>query len=238
MYVLVYNRCLIYYVTIIKINQVCMKKYLLILLLAGALVLSACGTTKDNKEKSVVTTPTQESKPIVVGNYLIDTENSKINWHAEKFIGKAHDGTVKIKSGEVSFNNDSSKGTVIIDMTTITESENTTQLINHLKSADFFDVTKFPESKIELTKIVPTKDGINTYEVFGNLTIKDKTNPIAFNAVITGGSDTATLNGKFSIDRTLWNVKFGSNKFFDNLADKAIRDDIDYNISISAKLIK
>ncbi len=186
----------------------------------------------------MVLTPPQESKPITVGRYLIDTENSKVNWHAEKFIGKAHDGIIKIKSGEVSFNNDSSNGVVIIDMPTLSDSENTEALIKHLKSADFFDVAKFPESKIELTKIVPNANEINSYEVFGNLTIKDKTNPIAFTAVITGGDNAATLTGKFSIDRTLWNVRFGSNKFFDNLGDKAIRDDIDYNISISAKLIK
>ena len=211
-----------------------MKKYLILLLLAGALIVSACGTEKKNDDVKNVS---PESKP-AAGVYSIDTATSQVNWHAEKFIGKSHNGSVKIKSGSVSISPESSTGSIIIDMTSISESENTEALIKHLKSPDFFDVAKFPESKIELTKITPTDD-TNKYEISGNLTIKDKTNPISFNAIAIGAGDNIKLTGKFSIDRTLWNVRFGSNKFFDNLGDQAIRDDIDYDISISAnKLTK
>lgn len=206
-----------------------MKKYLIILLLAGALVVSACGTEKkDDDIKNV----SPESKP-TAGIYSIDATASQVNWHAEKIIGKGHNGSVKIKSGSVSISPESSTGSIIIDMTSISESENTEALIKHLKSPDFFDVNKFPESKIELTKITP-KDEINKYEISGNLTIKDKTNPISFDAIAIGTNDNIKLTGKFSINRTLWDIRFGSNKFFDNLGDKAIRDDIDYDISISA----
>jgi len=225
-----------------------MKKYLPILLLAGALIFSACGTNKINEETentNLITTSIKETEninlataPIVTGKYLIDTENSRLNWHAEKFIGNSHDGDVKIKGGEISFNNDTNNGSIIVDMTTISDDKNTEPLIKHLKGVDFFDVEKFPESKIELTKIIQKNDNPNQYEISGNLTIKDKTNPITFDANTINSDGLVTLTGNFSIDRTIWDIKFGSNKFFDNLGDQAIKDNIDYNFSISAKLIK
>lgn len=205
------------------------------LLIAGALITSACTTPKETEEVMVVT---KQPTTVSIGNYAIDTENSQINWHAEKIIGPGHDGTVKVKSGTVSVNENSSQGSIVIDMTTIKDNENTEPLIKHLKGADFFDIENFPESKIELTRITPKIDEPNKYEVSGNLTIKDKTNPIIFEVESTNVDDSIKLNGNFSIDRTLWDVRFGSNKFFENLGDKAIGDQIDYNILIVAKLIK
>jgi polyisoprenoid-binding protein YceI len=212
-----------------------MKKYLPILLLAGVLIVSACKTEKKIEDVSAIS---KKPTPVIMGNYTIDTESSQINWHAAKIVGFSHNGTVKIKSGAVSINENYSNGSVIIDMTTLKDSENTEPLIKHLKSADFFNVDKFPESKIELTQIKSKAGEPNKYEISGNLTIKDKTNPITFEADSTNTSDTINLTGKFSIDRTLWDVRFGSTKFFENLGDKAIGDDIDYNIVINAKLIK
>ncbi len=218
-----------------------MKKYLPILLLAGALIFSACGTNKINEETkndNETKNTNSEVTPIVSGKYLIDSENSQLNWHAEKFIGNSHDGNVKIKGGEISFNNDTNNGSILVDMTTISDNKNTEPLIKHLKGVDFFDVEKFPESKIELTKIIQKNDSPSQYEISGNLTIKDKTNQITFDANTINSDGLVTLTGNFSIDRTLWDIKFGSNKFFDNLGDQAIKDNIDYNFSISAKLIK
>lgn len=213
-----------------------MKKYLPILLIAGALIISACGTNKKIEEVPVVTPP--ESKPVTMGIYTIDPVSSRVNWHAEKIVGNGHDGTVKIKSGSVSIGQDLSQGSIIIDMTTIADNENTEGLIKHLKSADFFDVEKFSESKIELIKITPKSGQLNKYEISGNLTIKDKTNPISFDVTSTNTENSINLVGNFSIDRTLWDVRFGSDKFFDNLGDKAIKNNIDYTISINANLIK
>lgn len=212
-----------------------MKKYLPILLLAGVLIVSACKTNEKIEDKN---TTLEKPVPIAMGNYAIDSESSQINWHAAKIVGFSHDGTVKIKSGTVSVNENSSQGSIVIDMTTLKDNQNTEPLIKHLKSADFFNVDKFPESKIELTKITPKNSEPNKYEVSGNLTIKDKTNPITFETETTNTGDTVSLTGNITIDRTLWDVRFGSTKFFENLGDKAISDDINYNIIIKAKLIK
>lgn len=46
----------------------------------------------------------------------------------------------------------------------------------HLKSAEFFDVEKFPKMTFKSTKI--TKLGEAKYEIVGDLTIKDTTKPV------------------------------------------------------------
>jgi hypothetical protein len=41
-------------------------------------------------------------------------------------------------------------------------------------------------------------------------------------------------NAKFDIDRTLWNIRYGSGKFFKGLGDKMINDNITLNINLQA----
>jgi len=43
------------------------------------------------------------------------------------------------------------------------------------------------------------------------------------------------MNGKLAIDRTLWDIRYQSGKFFDLIADRAISDSIEFDIKIIAK---
>ncbi|KMY52831.1 hypothetical protein AC623_01565 [Bacillus sp. FJAT-27231] len=54
---------------------------------------------------------------------------------------------------------------------------------NHLKSGDFFDVEKYPSITFKSTNI--SKDG-DDYKVTGDLTIKDVTKPVTFDAEFGG----------------------------------------------------
>lgn len=213
-----------------------MKKYLILLLFFSILIISACATNKETTE--IITNKNEEPKTINEGVYKINTETSQINWRAEKIVGPGHDGSVKIKDGSFSLNKESGQGSAIIDMKTIIDADNNESLIKHLESADFFDVENFSESSINLTKITPKQESANQYEVQGDLIIKGISNPINFEVTATKNEDSLTLTGPLSIDRTLWNIRFGSDKFFDNLGDKAIKNNIDYNILINADLIK
>ena len=71
--------------------------------------------------------------------------------------------------------------------------------------------------------------------VTGNLTIKGITHPVSFPATIEVGDEIVKANGKLVIDRTLWDVRYRSGKFFDNLKDQAIADSIEFHIMIIAK---
>lgn len=160
----------------------------------------------------------------------IKTENSKVVWKGYKVTG-SHVGTITIKSGHLNFNGDKLiGGSFEIDMTSITvtdlEGEYKGQLEGHLKSDDFFGVEKYPTASLSFTKVKST--GKNSYKVTGDITIKGKTESITFDISVYGNKANASLK----IDRTKFDVRYGSTSFFDNLKDKAIYDEFDLAVDL------
>ena len=153
----------------------------------------------------------------------IKSENSKVVWKGYKVTG-SHEGIISIKSGHLNFDKDILiGGSFEIDMSTITvtdlEGEYKGKLEGHLKSDDFFGVEKFPSATLYFTKIKSV--GKNSYEVTGNITIKGKTETVSFNVSVYGSKANVSLK----IDRTKFDVRYGSTSFFDGLKDKAIYDE-------------
>ena len=101
------------------------------------------------------------------------------------------------------------------------------KLEGHLKADDFFGVAKFPISTLEITK-AKHKEG-NTYECTAAITIKGKTEIITFNTDINKDNAVA----KIKIDRTKFDIKYGSGSFFKGLGDNMIYDEFDLNITLS-----
>ena len=155
----------------------------------------------------------------------IKTDKSKVVWKGYKVTG-SHEGTISIKSGFLTFNQDKLVGgEVVINMNTLgstdLEGEYKSKLDGHLKSDDFFGVENHPTATLVFTKV--TASGKNAYTVTGDLTIKGKTNPITFSMSIYGNKANASLK----VDRTKYDVRYGSTSFFDGLKDKAIYDEFD-----------
>ncbi|MBA0883472.1 YceI family protein [Flavobacterium undicola] len=169
--------------------------------------------------------------------FIIDTKESVVTWKGSMLIGpNSHTGYVYISKGELMIENGQLVGgTAEVDMNTI-EDENHGRdngLINHLKDPDFFDVKKFPISTIAITKVASI-NGENK-KVTGNLTIKGITHPVTFPAKIEVKDGIVKMNAKLIIDRTKWDVRYNSGKFYDNLADETISDSIEFHIKIVAK---
>lgn len=166
-------------------------------------------------------------------NFKVTIENSKLNWKGYKPTG-SHTGTITLASGNITIkNNKLTGGSFVTDMSTIKEAEGSAKLEGHLKSADFFDITAFPTSKFEITKseIKGTK-----IQVTGNMTIKGITKQITFPATLAVNKDNVTLTSDtFQINRADFNVKFKSKSFFNDLKDKFINDDFDFQVAIVAK---
>ncbi|MDX1271689.1 YceI family protein [Bizionia paragorgiae] len=155
----------------------------------------------------------------------VKTDESKVVWKGYKVTG-SHEGTIAIQSGELHFNDEVlTGGAFVMDMSTINstdlQGEYKDKLDGHLKSDDFFGVAKFPTAKMVFTKVKAT--GKNSYKVTADLTIKGKTAPVVVNLSVYGSKATATLK----VDRTKYDVRYGSTSFFDNLQDKAIYDEFD-----------
>ncbi|PWA03902.1 YceI family protein [Flavobacterium psychrotolerans] len=161
----------------------------------------------------------------------IDVTKSTVNWLGKKVTGQ-HEGTINLKEGSLIFKGKKLKGgTFTVDMTSMTNTdmkagEGKEKLEGHLKSADFFGTDKFQTSTL-VFKTIAAK-GKNVYTVTADLTIKDKTNPVTFD--ITVNKNTATTSLK--VDRTKYDIKYGSGSFFDNLGDKAISDNFDLTVSL------
>jgi len=174
----------------------------------------------------------------VATTYNVDVNSSTIVWTGYKVTGK-HTGTVKVKNGNLTW--DAGKltgGSFEIDMNSITdtdlEGEYAGKLVGHLKSDDFFGVAKYPTSKFVITKAIP-QDTKGNYKIVGNLTIKEKTNEVKFLASVSESNGTINASGKITVDRSEYDVRFGSGSFFDNLGDKTIYDEFDLQVSLVAK---
>ncbi|PKA82186.1 polyisoprenoid-binding protein YceI [Ulvibacter sp. MAR_2010_11] len=175
-------------------------------------------------------------------NYSVNLEDSQITWKGEKPTG-THHGTVQLASGTLAVKEGNVEaGTFIINMNTITDldldGKSKESLEAHLKGTvagkegDFFNVNQYPTATFEMTG-TSEKEG-KTY-VSGNLTIKDKTHAIEFPATISSdGTMVKLISEPFVIDRTKWDVNFGSKSVFDNLGDKFINDDVEITIRLVA----
>lgn len=205
-------------------------------IIAISAALIACKDKAKEAETSAAEEAAKASTESV--KYMASKDESTIEWTGSKPTGK-HNGTIKIESGVISVNNGKpASGTFLIDMSSIVnldipaDDENNAKLVGHLKSADFFDVEKYPNAAFEITGF-EEKDGKSMLS--GNLQLKDKKNNVTFPVSISAEGDNMTLTSEvFSIDRSKWDVRYGSKSFFDNLGDKFINDNIELKISLKA----
>jgi len=170
--------------------------------------------------------------------YTVDLAKSKIVWVGRKITGQ-HTGELKIASGSLTANGKVlNGGNFVMDMKSMTctdlDASNGGKLLGHLKSDDFFSVEKNPSSKFEITKITPA--GADKVNITGNLTIKGITSAVSFPANVVQKADViVAVASSVKIDRTKYDIKYGSKSFIAGIGDKAIDDEFELNINLVAK---
>jgi polyisoprenoid-binding protein YceI len=165
--------------------------------------------------------------------YIADTAQTKLLWLGEKVTGQ-HTGTIKLQSGWLTWkDNKIVSGEFYIDMTSIKESANNERFEGHLNSDDFFSTDKFPVSKLIITGSTPFDKGTGT--ITGTLTIKGITNPIEFKAAFQKKDEGMWFFSNIIVDRTKYDIRYGSGTFFDNLGDKTIFDEFKIKVSLFVK---
>lgn len=165
-----------------------------------------------------------------VSEKSVNVKDSSITWKGHKVTG-AHEGTINLSQGSLMFEDENLVGgSFTIDMTSIEVTDlkagaGKEKLEGHLKSDDFFGVNNHKKAMFKINSVDGKK---GTYRVYGDLTIKGITKPSTFQMTIKGNTATAS----FKVDRTKYDIKYGSASFFDGLKDKAIYDDFDLNVNL------
>lgn len=173
------------------------------------------------------------TNPVEITKAKVNATKSQVNWKGYKVTGE-HAGTIGVKEGDLQFE----KGQLVggsfsIDMTTLKVTDlqggMAAKLEGHLKSPDFFGIEKFPTATFKITKAV-SRGTPGSYKIVGDLTIKETTKEIKFMAQVSEDQKEATA--KITVDRSDFNVRYGSGSFFDGLGDKTIYDEFDLEVKL------
>lgn len=186
-----------------------MSKKNIITAILLSLVLFACGKSKTDLNQSpagvlpTVTKVLQEDKI-----YQVDMAKSKVSWKLDKYTG-----VIKIKSAELKQNQEGKlSGRIVLDMESIGFA---------YSGENILDVKNYPDAIFDLKNIQRLG---SSYNLEADITVKDKTNPVQMTVNILGPK---TFRTQVNLDRTLWNIQYMSSKFFENLGEKQLPDQVE-----------
>lgn len=222
-------------------------KISLAIVLGLSIAMSSCMQSPEG-EKTKSSEATEVTFPKDAVKLQADLESSKIEWLGTKPTG-THFGTLAIQEGSL-FVKDGKLlgGEFTMDMNSIEvldieDPEMKGKLTGHLKSADFFFVDSFPTANFKFSTVIPIesseeiKEGVvPTHRIEGNLTMRGVSRMISFPANIEISDNTVKgITPQFVINRTEWNVNYGSKSIFDNLKDNFIMDEMGITIKLYTK---
>lgn len=206
-----------------------MRKVIAITFLSGLIFLTACHDPAADTSKARTGEAAQVASPAAAQGqkYLITPQNSKIEFVGSKVTGK-HNGSFGDFSGQVDHAGTPETSRVNITIKTDSITTDTPDLTKHLKTADFFDVAKYPEATFVSTAIKPGGENGATHTVTGNLTLHGVTKAITFPATINVTPDAATVESSFSINRKDFGINYAG------AADNLIRDNVVLTLHVRA----
>lgn len=202
---------------------------LMVLLLVSAFSFKACKQDTSVEEETIVEEIVEEK---LSGSFIADEANSSFTWLGRKVTGE-HFGSIAIVDAKFTLENGvllSGKAVASVKSITvedIEDAEMNAKLLGHLNSEDFFNTEEFPEAHLEITG--KSENG----SAVGMLTIKGISNPVEFSYNVEKTANGAVLTGNIVVDRTLYDIKYGSGKFFEDLGDKTIYDEFDLGFTIT-----
>ncbi|HEX5136195.1 MAG TPA: YceI family protein [Planctomycetota bacterium] len=184
--------------------------------------------------------PPPPEEPLRDGAYAVDVGRSLIGWVGRN-PGGSHDGTLRFKGGRITVEAGAiTEGEFEIDMRTIEVADLSGEMAGllrrHLESEDFFAIAANPVARFTVMRMVPiggATPGAPNFEVEGDLHVRGVTNPTAFPATVGVRSGDMTLEAHFDIDRTRWNVNYGSGKLYARLGMHLVHD----HVTVQARVV-
>ena len=202
-----------------------MRLGIAITILMAFMFVTACNDPAADKPRATTGEAAQASPQNVAGQkYRITNENSKIEFIGSKVTG-SHNGSFQKFSGEINYAGAPERSRVSVTMDTASLIADDPKLTEHLKTADFFDVAKFPQATFVSTEIKPGGQNA-THTITGNLTLHGVTKAVTFPATINVTPDVANVDANFSINRKDFGINYAGAQ------DNLIRDDVVLKLTI------
>ena len=207
-----------------------MRRSVLLMIVTAVMFVSACSDPAADKTKAVTGEATQVASPAAAAQgqkYLITPQNSKIEFTGSKVTG-SESGSFGDFSGQIDFAGtpEQSRVNIVIKVDSLTT--NSPDLSKHLKTADFFDVAKFPEATFVSTAIKAGGENGASHTITGNLTLHGVTKAVTFPATISVTPGVASVDSTFSINRKDFGINYAGQ------ADNLIRDNVVLKLTIRA----
>ena len=174
--------------------------------------------------------------------YTVRPDAARMLWKGKQVTGE-HSGTIQVKNGTIGWGDHGLTAAMVeIDMTSITdtdmEREWAADLEGHLRSPDFFNTAAYKTATFKTTQVAPIDSaaiGTPNYRVTGDLTIKGITHPVTFDVLAWKDKKAVRAAGTLLFDRTWFDIKFRSGKFYDALGDRMIKDMVELTFDITGK---
>jgi polyisoprenoid-binding protein YceI len=187
--------------------------------------------------------PSLPQATLADGVYRVDNEKSVLEWIGRN-LNYRHHGRIGLREGELVFTDGRlSKAYLVLDMRTLSnldlqDPELRDMLTRHLKSEDFFAVERFETASLRLTGW-QQQDGLPPEAPGGiatcDLTIKGVTRPVDVPVTVAPQLDgSIKVHAALDIDRTLWNVSYGSGKLYERLGMHFVHDMISLELFLTA----
>jgi polyisoprenoid-binding protein YceI len=209
-------------------EKIMFRSIVILTTLSGLLFLCACANPAADKPQAV----TAEAAPVASSDaqgekYLITPESSKIEFVGSKVTGSHHGAFAKF-SGAIDYAGQPEKSHVNIAIETSSVNTDTPDLTKHLQTADFFDVSKYPQATFVSTEIKPAGDKGATHSVTGNLQLHGVTKSITFPAMIAVSPGVITVESTFAINRKDFGINYAG------AADNLIRNEVVLTLHVRA----
>jgi polyisoprenoid-binding protein YceI len=206
-----------------------MQRSVLLMILSGLVLFIACSNPAADKSRAVTGEASQVASPATAGGqkYQITPQNSKVEFIGAKVTGQHH-GSFGDFTGQINYAGAPENSHVNIAIKTDSITTDTPDLTKHLKTADFFEVAKYPEASFVSTAIKSGGEKGASHTVTGNLTLHGVTKAITFPATINVTPDLASVDANFAINRKDFGINYAG------AADNLIRDDVVLTLQIRA----
>ena len=207
-----------------------MRLGIVMTILMGLMVVTACNDPAADQPKATTGAATQTASPqqnVAGTKYVITPQTSKVEFIGSKVTG-SHNGAFERFAGVIDYAGAPERSRVTVTMETDSLTTDDANLTKHLKTADFFDVAKFPQATFSSTEIRPGGASGTSHTITGNLTLHGVTKSVTFPANINVTPDAANVDANFSINRKDFGINYAGAQ------DNLIRDDVVLKLTIRA----